>query len=215
MCLKKQSLNSNVIKRLEAGQALFNCRVKEFPGFSKVTVFSHAVFNPSGHEVVKSKKNRTIESEKTKREYREDNLNRARDKAFEIAFANEFDYFVTFTLDSSKIDRYDKQEILKKFKVWLQNKVVRNDLKYIIFPEYHKDGAIHFHGLCSGDLQIIDSGLKTKRGQNIYNSESWKYGFSSVVKIEGPYARVVNYVMKYISKDNKKVFGKHYFAGGR
>ena len=142
-------------------------------------------------------------------------MKRAKDKGMEIAFANEWQYFITFTLDSKKINRYDKTEILRSFTNWLDNMARRRNLKYFIFPEYHEDGAIHFHGLCSGMLSLALSGHYTEAGQPIYNCTNWTLGFTSVVILEGPKERIVNYIMKYITKENEKVFGNTYFAGGK
>lgn len=204
--------DANIVTPVPELLAKYNCRSKFFPGEIRVTVFSKPIFNPHQFEQQKGK---VIKRCSLKRENRTDSIKRARDKAIEICYANKFDYFITFTLDGQKIDRYDHREVLKKVNQWLSNKVRRNGLKYIIFPEYHKDGAIHFHGLCSGDLNLLDSGKKTKAGQVIYNADSWKLGFSTVVKLEEPYARVVNYIAKYITKDNQKVFGKYYLSGGK
>lgn len=210
----------NIITPLRPVDCLYNGRVKIFDDFVKYTVFSKAVFNPHGFEKVKS--DIQVENRKydTSNETRSDSVKRAIDKAFEIAYANDFKYFVTFTLDKDKIDRYEPKEILKKLKVWLSNNVSRKGFKYIIFPEYHslKDGeekpSIHFHGLLSGDLKLVDSGYRTERGQIIYNSERWSFGFSTVIEIDGEKNKLVNYVMKYITKDKKKIFGKFYFSGG-
>lgn len=152
---------------------------------------------------------------------RTDSIKRARDKAFEIAHANNFTYFVTLTLDESKISRYDTAEISKKLFKWLNNQQQRNDLHYLIIPEYHKrvneDGksAIHFHGLLSGNLRYIDSGHKTDKGQTIYNLDNWHYGFTTAVQLDDNYSRVVNYVMKYITKDCNKILGRWYLSGGK
>ena len=217
MISTSNSTHLNIVKPLSEVEAKFNCRCKFFGSITKVTVFSRQVFCPKNLEVKNKDKsiNRPKRSKAKSDDIREDNIKRAKDKAFEICYANEFEYFITFTLNQEKIDRYDKDIILKKFKKWLNNRVERGNFKYIIFPEYHKDGAIHFHGLCSGELKLIDSGKKTKKGQNIYNSDSWTYGFSTVIKLEGSYQRVINYVVKYISKEKKRVFGKFYFAGGK
>ena len=42
----------------------------------------------------------------------------------------------------------------------------------------------------------------------------WKYGFSTVIKLDGRSA-IVKYVTKYITKGNAKIFGKFYLSGGR
>lgn len=161
------------------------------------------------------------EFKETKDRVRSDSVKRAIDKAFEIGFANDFQYFITLTLDEKKIDRYSPALIKDKLHSFLSNAVRRKDLKYILFPEYHKEHeweespAIHFHGLISGDnLNLKNSGLRNEDGQVIYNWEDWKYGFSTVIGLDGR-AAVVYYVTKYITKDSNKIFGKYYFAGGK
>ena len=150
-----------------------------------------------------------------KKRIRRDSMKRAKDKAMEIAFANDWQFFITFTLDNKNINRYDKTEVLRCFTQWLKNMTRRRNLKYLIFPEFHKDGAIHFHGLCSGDILLAMSGHFTKAEQPIYNCLNWTLGYTSVVRLEGPKERIVNYIMKYITKENEKVFGNAYFAGGK
>ena len=80
-------------------------------------------------------------------------LERARRRAAarvrDIALCNEFAYFVTLTLDAKQIERYDIRPVLARMRVWLDNRVRRRGLKYVLVPEHHKDGAIHFHGFFS------------------------------------------------------------------
>ncbi|RKJ52748.1 hypothetical protein D7Y09_13605 [bacterium 1XD42-1] len=162
-----------------------------------------------------------IEKRKKNNEIRSDSIKRAIDKAFEIGLANDFQYFITLTLDETKIDRYDTKKIYKKLRDWLSNRVKRNQMDYILFPEYHKlregetERAIHFHGLINAqNLTLTNSGRTTKNGQVIYNLDNWKYGFSTAIELDGSPA-VVSYVTKYITKDNTRIFGKTYFSGGR
>ena len=49
-------------------------------------------------------------------------------------------------------------------------------------------------------MKLIDSGKRAKNGQTIYNLPGWKYGFSTVIKLDGRSA-IVKYVTKYITKD--------------
>lgn len=117
--------------------------------------------------------------------------------------------------------------------IWLQNLVARNGFQYVFCPEYHADGeAIHFHGLCSGDLSLEDSGTvyckgfdkpvsveKALRiglsGETVYNLKNWKYGFSTVLKLDGQKERTAVYLTKYIVKDNDKIIGRYYYSGGK
>lgn len=159
--------------------------------------------------------------DETKKRDRTDSMKRAVDKAFEIGLANDFHYFITLTLDKDIIDRYDKKVIYPKLRNWLKNRVQRNNMNYILFPEYHKqkngetERAIHFHALVNAEnLDLVDSGKKTEAGQTIYNLSDWKYGFSTVIELDGRTA-IVRYVTKYITKGNEKILGRFYLSGGK
>jgi len=127
---------------------------------------------------------------------------------------NGFDYFVTWTLNKEYIDRYDPAAVSKSLKIFLQNKVARNGMKYVLIGEHHKDGAIHMHGLISGKFKLTDSGKKTETGQPIYNMEDWKLGWSTVIPTYGEHEHVAKYITKYVTKDFQKIFGNYYYAGG-
>lgn len=140
---------------------------------------------------------------------------RARGKMRRLAMSNHFDYFVTLTLDQTKIDRYDPVDIQRKLNIWCDNMVRRHNMLYILVPELHKDGAFHFHGFIAGDIQVVDSGHKSA-GQTVYNLPQWKLGFSTAIPLYGEYARAVAYCCKYIGKQQgKRVLGRWYFSGGK
>ena len=168
---------------------------------------------------------------------RADSIKRAKDKLFEIAIANKWEYMITLTLDSDKIDRYSKEEVLKVISKWFDNQVQRRDVKYLVVPELHKDGAIHFHGLVSGGLTYkfshtykipnekkpVKINTLTRRGisvddkgvKKVYNVKNFPYGFSTAVELDGAAERVAVYMTKYITKDLQKIFGSYYKAGGK
>jgi hypothetical protein len=135
-------------------------------------------------------------------------------RVFEYAMLNDFEYFFTWTLDKELIDRYDPKEVAEKMQAFLRNKVQRNNLKYIVVPEHHKDGAIHAHGFFSGDLKMKNSGKLDSKGRTIWNILDWKYGFSTAVRISGSYEKACQYITKYIEKCDKMIFGNFYYAGG-
>jgi hypothetical protein len=149
-------------------------------------------------------------------------MRRARSKLRRLALANDFEYFVTLTLDKTKIDRYDPAAIMKKLNVWLDNMVRRNGLKYILVPEQHQlrpgetERAFHFHGFFAGrNLPVVDSGHKDTCGETVYNLPQWDYGFSTAIKLRGEYPRAVGYVCKYIGKQNgERPMGRWYYSGG-
>lgn len=141
---------------------------------------------------------------------------RARKRLFELAACNDFDLFCTLTLDKEKIDRYDYAAVVKPLNIWLDNRVRRRGLRYILVPELHKDGAIHFHGLCNAEaMRLAESGI-VRAGKASLNVVDWVLGFSQAVRLEGPYERVCNYVAKYITKggDDGPIGGRYFLKGG-
>lgn len=144
-------------------------------------------------------------------------------------------YFVTLTLDGSKVDRYDPEIAVKKLTTWLDNHVKRSGLQYVVIPEYHQDQAIHFHGLINDVLEMSDSGTiippgggKPRKprsrkqrdewlaagGKVVYNLEQWPWGFTTAIKLYGNRESAIAYVCKYISKSDQKIGGRWYYSGG-
>lgn len=141
---------------------------------------------------------------------------RARRDVFDLCACNPtLSYFVTLTIDEKRLDRYDYDIIIKKLNVWLDNNVRRRGLAYVMVAEYHKDKAIHFHALFNDALEIVDSGVKDKRGNVIYNLPSWTYGFTTAIKTYGDRDGAVKYITKYIGKSEDKVGGRWYYHGGK
>lgn len=141
---------------------------------------------------------------------------RARKRLFELAACNDFDLFCTLTLDKKKVDRYDYHSVITPLNTWLDNRVRRRGLRYILVPELHKDGAIHFHGLCNSEaMRLVESGI-VRAGKASLNVADWVLGFSQAVRLDGPYERVCNYVAKYITKggDEGPIGGRYFLKGG-
>lgn len=164
-------------------------------------------------------------------------MRRARANLRRLALANGFDWFVTLTLDPAKIDRYDPKAIMHTMNRWLDNMVRRQGLRYILVPEQHQDGALHFHGFFAGaGLKVKDSGTikvpgakKPKRprseaqralwlndgGQIVYNLPQWSLGFSTAMELYGEYSGAVAYICKYVGKQDKaRPMGRWYYSGG-
>lgn len=196
-----------------------------------------AIFREAGWEI--SDKWQSDDKKQSEAGSASDNLGRAKRRARsavrDIALSNDFSHFVTFTLDRAKVDRYDMTAVVKKLNVWLDNRVRRQGLKYVLVPELHKDGAIHFHGFVNNCLGLVDSGTLTggelkrprkprssrerenllSRGCHVvYNVTSWKLGFSTAIELYGDYRAAVGYVCKYISKEQQKIGGRWYYSGG-
>lgn len=208
-----------VYHKLEA-EIKHNCKVKTYPcGSQKLTVADKPVFIESGYELNKPKETGIKKSERTEAdEYRSiyESQRRAKNAVFDIVMCNDFEYFITWTLDEKVIDRSNGQIIASKLKKFLNNAVSRKELLYIIVPEYHKDNkSIHFHGLVSGNLKFVDSGHKTRNdNKTIYNMPDWRYGFSTAIPVDDNKLAVSRYITKYITKSFDKILGAYYYAGG-
>lgn len=151
----------------------------------------------------------------------ERSLRRSRSMVRDYVFCNDFDYFVTFTFNPKKIDRFSVDSCFSRLNQWcnrqrvnarLQNKTFR----YIIIPEFHKNGAIHFHGLIKDyPSSIIDSGV-VQDNKRVYNLKSFKYGFTIATEIdntEESKEKTAYYITKYLTKDMVKIHGrKRYFS---
>lgn len=144
----------------------------------------------------------------------ERSMRRAKAQVRRLALSNSFSYFVTLTLNREKVDRYEPSEIIKKLNAWCSNMVQRKGLCYILVPERHKDGAIHFHGFFNKAVEMVDSGHKDSAGHVIYNIPAWSLGFSTAIELYGGYAQAVGYVCKYIGKQGDKPAGRWYYSGG-
>lgn len=148
-------------------------------------------------------------------------VRRARAQVRDLALCNPFTHFVTLTLDQSRVDRYDMIAITRKLNAWLSNQVQRRGLKYVLVPERHKDGAIHFHGFFNDVLDRVDSGTmippgggkprkprsraqraawEADGGRVVWNLPGWSLGFTTALELVGEYSQAVNYVCKYIGK---------------
>lgn len=158
-----------------------------------------------------------------------DNLTRARSRVQELALCNPWQWFVTFTLDKTKYDRHDLAKFSKDLGQFIRDWRKRQgaDVKYLLIPERHKDGAWHMHGFLMGlpaehlrrfllsDLLPAKIRARIKEGKSIYTWEAYarRFGFADIEPIENGEA-AGNYILKYITKDTARsisALGAHMF----
>jgi len=172
----------------------------------------------------------TTEQKQKRKEERTDHMKTAVDRIYDIAFQNEWDYFLTITIDPEQFDSKDVKEVYKRLRYWLSNQVKLKGLKYLLIPEQHKNGGIHAHALINDCFKLEHSGRYLYSGKSykaetlqkkgidinllkpVYNVLEWKYGFSTAIPVDGNPARLACYITKYITKDCKKIFGKYYLS---
>lgn len=209
--------------RTNASKVCYNARIKVFPnGVREVLVCDKPIFKEDGWERSGWRKasNRTRDSPGESPEDSPSNgpslraMRRARAQVRELALCNDFSLFVTLTLDRERVNRYDMAEITGKLNVWLDNNVRRRGLRYVLVPERHKDGAVHFHGFFNDALPVVDSGHTDSAGHQVFNLPRWGFGFSTAIGLYGEYDRAVSYVCKYIGKQGEKIGGRWFYSGG-
>lgn len=185
-------------------------------GIFDVLAADHAVFS-DGWELDSPPRKKA--QRKKDGEHSDEDLERARRRARacvrRLALANSFKWFVTLTLDQTLIDRYDAAAVVRRLSQWCSNQVKRRGLRYVLVPEHHKDGAIHFHGFFSDSLEAVPSGHFDKGGHEIFNLPGWGYGFTTAIELYGDYGAAVAYVCKYIGKEPEKIGGRWYYSGGK
>lgn len=155
--------------------------------------------------------NNSVNRGKVNEEKTRESIVRAKSKIFDYGYCNEWQYFITLTIDGKKYDRTDLKKYYKDFSQWLRdyNKKHGIDIKYIFIPELHSDGLNwHMHGLIMGlplehlrPFTTADSVPRTLVEQCYKNWDSYanKFGFVSLDVIKNR-EKVSGYITKYISK---------------
>jgi len=145
----------------------------------------------------------------------DNNISRAKSTVFELALCNDWEHFITLTLDQKKYNRYDLQGYIKDLSQFIRNqrRKYKTDLKYLLIPEQHKDGAWHMHGFMHG---LTKNMLKDNaHGYMDWQDYSKKFGYCSLDKIKHK-NKAAAYITKYISKDFskgiKKLNAKMYYC---
>lgn len=215
----KEDIKNN---KITAEGTVISDIVKEYPHMLKIVIY-HNSYRLPVHRVQRQER-------KTAR--REDNqhrsLRRSKTAIQDIMLCNKFDLWCTFTYNCRNCQpkcnnnpcictpenckRFDMHYTRRTLQNWFRNQRKHSpDLKYLAVPEFHKNGAIHFHCMISGfNGRLKDSGKRTKHNQTIYNASGYYSGWTEFVKFgerfdsssyETDYVRIVSYLTKYITKD--------------
>lgn len=190
---------------------------KEYPKMIKIIIYREPYYMPKSGDDMRISNRRVLDEEDEFKKFVADQKSIARTKSNlnDLIVCNEFEYFCTFTFDPKKYDRHNYAKCTSAINRYFQNCRLNHspNLKYLVVPELHKDGAIHFHALISHfNGHLRDSGKKAN-GQVIFNITGYRAGFSTAVKIDGNHEVVANYLKKYITKDIPQFFNKkRYFC---
>lgn len=205
--------------------------VKEYPKMLKVIIYHENYRIPLNSGQSKKRNKSKTDTDSVHRSIR-----RSKSVIKDIMLSNRFDVWATLTFncrscypkcdnkpctcDRSTCKRFDMFHCRRVLTTWLANTRSNTspNLKYLAVPEYHINGAIHFHALLSGfNGRLKDSGKKTKNNQTIYNAPGFYSGFTNFVLIgerfdtvdfDTDYQKLTNYITKYITKDMPLIHGK-------
>jgi hypothetical protein len=215
-------------------EALTNARYRLIPFgdswmVSEVMTSDRPKFNSGGYGLLGNCRRRHLPDpeEEVSLEDREASIDRsrrrARKKVKDIMDCNDFEYFMTFTLDGDLIDRSDYASFIKAVNRYMDNRVRRYGWKYCAVAEYHKrlesngKHALHLHACVSGDkMKLIDSGTvvrpcggkpvkrATARRQGysdsqlktVYNVADWTLGHSTAIRTYGDRLALRRYITK-------------------
>lgn len=129
-------------------------------------------------------------------------VRRSRTAINDYVHCNDFNLFVTFTFNPKKVNRYDLQAVYPKMQSWLWRQSRKyEDFRYVIVPETHKDGAIHFHALIGGFGGTLKKTTVIQNNKRVYNISAFTFGFTNAQYLDDDRQKAIAYLCKYITKD--------------
>ena len=141
----------------------------------------------------KAEYEKSLQTEKAKKERSERSIRRTRKNIQDILNANLDDksYFLTLTFKGN-IQDYKKAN--KKFNYFMNTK--NQGIKYLAVKEHQQRGAIHYHLIV---FDIDESDLESL-------ITSWSYGFTYFKKITNKYSySIASYLTKYFTKEKNQL----------
>lgn len=137
-------------------------------------------------------------------DYLQKSINRTHTIIRDYILCNDFKWFITLTISPHVCDRLDDKAVQKALKYYFDNIRRHNSLEYILVPERHKDGALHFHGLINipETYQLESTGKFDSAGRPRYQDQKALklLGFNDWTQISSQEA-LSQYVRKYITKN--------------
>lgn len=144
-------------------------------------------------------------------------LKARRDRFRQRAIINNYNYFVTFTRDDSKIESFEEFE--NKLKNTLKNLKQNHGWKYQGAFEWSDNGRLHAHlllyipdGELPGTLSLVDRySYKKHKMVKVLENDYFRErigmnDFEPISRKELLDGRTVNYILKYITKSTDQIY---------
>lgn len=122
------------------GRKIINDIVKVYPNHMKLVIYHRGYELKVRTGKTKDPEEAQISSAAKKEENLHRSLRRTKEVFKDIVISNRFDYFMTFTFDQTKHNRFDVDHCKSVMSKWLDNQRRRTspNLVYLIVPEFHK-----------------------------------------------------------------------------
>lgn len=147
---------------------------------------------------------------------RQRSVRRAKSMVRDYIACNSFSHFVTLTFSGEQSKDDDvRLKILSNWLTYMKRK--HGKFNYVVVPERHKDGSLHFHGVFDLKNFELKKGINPKngkhvirRGQQVYNITSWElnngWGHAEIIRDQ---MKVASYMTKYVVKDFETTVSKN------
>ena len=205
------------LQRIRSRAYDYNKTIVKVYGFGDNKKIKVTLMNCVKSKDIEIDKNLSSERGKVNTSKLDENLSRTKNKIFELAYCNKWDYFFTGTLNPNKHDRTDLELFHKQLTQFIRdtNKKYNCKIKFLFVPELHSDRkSWHIHGFLQGvpdnllsQFKIGDKmgkviAEKVQNGEIVYNwlDYSKKFGFCDLEPIKNHEA-VSKYITKYINKE--------------
>jgi hypothetical protein len=164
-------------------------------------------------------KNSVILYDKKDRDYDEEARVRAFRQCVEYGLNNDWQYFLTVTLDDKKIDSKNHDYVIKRIlqEIKYMRRHYDRDFKYLLVPELSpKSNRLHFHGLVKfgksldqlkndGEVKYLGVNKRFKNRYYRYERFFKKFGASRLDEIVKDSPAIVYYIAAYLGKSNPKI----------
>ena len=188
-------------------------RCTRVPGFVKYCKTRHERLKEALHKVAfENELNAVTDSEllsfslfpdtKVKIGRSASSVSRLKSRVQELILCNNWNCFVTFTLDKTKRERdsLDSFDALTRHLKYIRQTRC-SELRFMLLLEQHKNGGYHGHALMYLPADFIaDEFIVNDNGYFEWFDISSRFGFMSIKPYDGT-LRACNYVTKYVTKD--------------
>lgn len=177
-------------------------------------------FGITAVHVTPSQKRELRTRQKTVGAFAKGSVTRAKSKIREYVANSNFNAFCTFTFSGRNFDRHNFMDCRKFITDYFTHKLMISN--WLVVPEFHADGAIHFHGFVNIDKKSLKYGFSKKDShgrmhmhfyseainRDIGRNDFQFFAPTSVNELKS----VCAYVLKYVTKDVAKIFPLMYFC---